>query len=108
MATPTTNQSKNSSGQSLPPVHDLDLDDFCDDESLLQMLDEPFEQHIDCSKLRSESLYKGFDNNTGDSWIYPTNYPVRDYQYNISKTALFKNTLVSVPTREKDSSVPDR
>lgn len=25
----------------------------------------------------------GFDFSTGELWIYPTNYPVRDYQYNI-------------------------
>eukprot|EP00158_Paraphelidium_tribonemae_P008047 Partr_v1_DN28447_c1_g1_i4_m41771 putative Fanconi anemia, complementation group M len=32
------------------------------------------------------------------NWIYPTNYPRRDYQYNIVKAALFHNTLVSLPT----------
>lgn len=31
-------------------------------------------------------------------WIYPTNRPVRDYQFEIVKTALFNNTLVSLPT----------
>ena len=29
---------------------------------------------------------------------YPTNYPVRDYQFAIVSKALFKNTLVSLPT----------
>ncbi|KZT58466.1 P-loop containing nucleoside triphosphate hydrolase protein [Calocera cornea HHB12733] len=31
-------------------------------------------------------------------WIYPTNKPIRDYQYNIVQAALFKNTLVALPT----------
>ncbi|KAH9248371.1 hypothetical protein BASA81_013957 [Batrachochytrium salamandrivorans] len=32
------------------------------------------------------------------TWIYPTNYPVRDYQFNIVSKALFSNTLVALPT----------
>ncbi|KAL3894209.1 MAG: hypothetical protein SGCHY_005410 [Lobulomycetales sp.] len=32
------------------------------------------------------------------SWIYPTNLKTRDYQLNIVQTALFTNTLVSLPT----------
>ena len=40
----------------------------------------------------------GFDIFSGDLWIYPTNYPVRDYQFSIVKAAIFKNTLVALPT----------
>ncbi|GAB1599128.1 uncharacterized protein LOC115224527 [Argonauta hians] len=40
----------------------------------------------------------GFDKFAGRLWIYPTNYPVREYQYNIVKEALFTNTLVVLPT----------
>jgi len=40
----------------------------------------------------------GFDNLFGTTYIYPTNYPVRDYQFNIIKKALFENTLVVLPT----------
>lgn len=40
----------------------------------------------------------GFDCSTGSSWIYPTNYPLRDYQFNIVQKALFHNTLVTLPT----------
>lgn len=32
------------------------------------------------------------------TWIYPINYPLRDYQYNIVQKALFSNTLVALPT----------
>ena len=40
----------------------------------------------------------GFDVDAGELWIYPTNYPIRDYQFNIVQKALFKNTLVCLPT----------
>ncbi|KAL4238941.1 hypothetical protein ACF0H5_003645 [Mactra antiquata] len=42
--------------------------------------------------------FPGFDKSAGKLWIYPTNYPVRDYQFNIVKQALFKNTMVTLPT----------
>ena len=40
----------------------------------------------------------GFDKSAGKLWIYPTNYTVREYQFNIVKQALFKNTMVTLPT----------
>lgn len=51
--------------------------------------------------LHNTSLYEdipGFDMEAGAEYIYPINYPLRDYQYNIVKRCLFKNTLVSLPT----------
>ncbi|XP_033734152.1 Fanconi anemia group M protein-like [Pecten maximus] len=41
---------------------------------------------------------EGFDKFAGKTWIYPTNYPVRDYQFNICQQALYKNTMVTLPT----------
>ncbi|KAJ8341639.1 hypothetical protein SKAU_G00339300 [Synaphobranchus kaupii] len=35
---------------------------------------------------------------SAEVWIYPTNYPIRDYQLKISEKALFRNTLVCLPT----------
>ncbi|KAM0939987.1 putative RNA helicase [Dioscorea sansibarensis] len=32
------------------------------------------------------------------SWTYPINVPLRDYQFSITKSALFSNTLVALPT----------
>ncbi|KAI8969738.1 P-loop containing nucleoside triphosphate hydrolase protein [Pilobolus umbonatus] len=32
------------------------------------------------------------------TWIYPVNYPIRGYQLNIVRKALFHNTLVALPT----------
>jgi len=37
----------------------------------------------------------GFDTDMGQIWIYPTNYPMRDYQFNIVQKVLFENTMVS-------------
>lgn len=68
------------------------------DDAVLQLLDKPFSQLVDGMQLRKNDRYAGFDNNAGDSWIYPTNYPVRKYQFSITSAALFKNTLVVLPT----------
>ena len=41
---------------------------------------------------------EGFDIHFGSTYIYPTNYPVRDYQFSIIKRAMLENTLVVLPT----------
>lgn len=74
------------------------MDDSQDELAGLELHDDLFNHRTDTSKLRIEPNYRGFDNNCGDSWIYPTNYPVRQYQYDICQTALFRNTLVVLPT----------
>ncbi|KAJ4839280.1 hypothetical protein Tsubulata_011432 [Turnera subulata] len=38
------------------------------------------------------------DTEAAKTWIYPVNVPLRDYQLAITKTALFSNTLVALPT----------
>lgn len=65
------------------------------DESVLQLMDEPFDTKTNSANLRTDYKYKGFDSTMGKTWIYPTNYPVRQYQFNISRVSLFKNTLVT-------------
>jgi ERCC4-related helicase len=45
-----------------------------------------------------ESEYPPLDHAATKEWIYPTNYPVRQYQLEICKKALFTNTLVCLPT----------
>lgn len=40
----------------------------------------------------------GFHLASGSHYLYPSNFPVREYQMEIIKTALFHNTLVSLPT----------
>lgn len=64
------------------------------DESVLKLMDEPFDPKVNSSKLRTDLKYNGFDSTMGHTWIYPTNYPLRHYQLNVSRVSLFKNTLV--------------
>ncbi len=33
-----------------------------------------------------------------EHWVYPTNYPVRNYQQSICQAAIFSNTMVVLPT----------
>lgn len=47
---------------------------------------------------KTASKCEGFDKENGKTWIYPTNRPIRDYQFNIVRKALFNNTLVCLPT----------
>ena len=51
---------------------------------------------LNCSVI--EDKIPGFDPEAGEIWIYPTNYPVRDYQFSIVHKSLFVNTLVCLPT----------
>lgn len=57
----------------------------------------PSTSMLSASLIQPEVL-TGFDDEMGHSWVYPVNYPVRDYQFNIAHKSLFKNTLVSLPT----------
>ncbi|CAG0880831.1 unnamed protein product [Darwinula stevensoni] len=52
--------------------------------------------HSDCGQ--PEEILPGFDTYAGRTWIYPTNYPLREYQFTITQAALFQNTLVCLPT----------
>ncbi|EPS65243.1 hypothetical protein M569_09536, partial [Genlisea aurea] len=38
------------------------------------------------------------DPEAAKNWIYPVNVPRRDYQFSMTKTSLFSNTLVVLPT----------
>ncbi|KAF5184407.1 Atp-dependent dna helicase mph1 [Thalictrum thalictroides] len=42
--------------------------------------------------------YCEIDFEAAKTWIYPVNIPHRDYQFSITKTALFANTMVALPT----------
>ena len=57
-----------------------------------------FEELPDVPQTQPLEEIPGFDVQAGRTWIYPTNYPVREYQFNIVKSCLFDNTLVSLPT----------
>jgi ATP-dependent DNA helicase MPH1 len=38
------------------------------------------------------------DVEAAQTWVYPVNLPLRDYQFNIVRAALFRNTLAALPT----------
>ncbi|XP_025417703.1 uncharacterized protein LOC112688631 isoform X2 [Sipha flava] len=91
-----------------------DRDKICDRETDDQNQEKQKNQieHIDLSSSpeHNESFsslpaifYKkpdadGFHLSSGSHYVYPSNFPVREYQMEIIKTALFHNTLVSLPT----------
>lgn len=52
---------------------------------------------LPCTPAHVQNI-PGFDQNAGRLWIYPTNYPVREYQFRIVEQAIFKNTMVVLPT----------
>ena len=54
--------------------------------------------HKNKNKTLAHEKIDGFDEHFGSNYIYPTNYPVRDYQFNIIKKSLFENCLVVLPT----------
>ena len=60
--------------------------------------DEPFSPDETCTDTTNVEDLPGFDSVAGRIWIYPTNYPVREYQYNIVAKSLYENTLVVLPT----------
>lgn len=45
--------------------------------------------------LSKDQDTEGLDLEAAQTWIYPTNYTVRDYQFNIVQKALLENTLVN-------------
>ncbi len=46
----------------------------------------------------SDPNHHGFDASSGSHWIYPTNFPEREYQFKIVESCLYENTLVTLPT----------
>lgn len=87
------------------------FDEFFQDdvtEELVQVCDYPTAEQKEAGPSRvpfhsplNASIIEdipGFDVEAGQISIYPTNYPIRDYQFNIVQKALFKNTLVCLPT----------
>lgn len=76
-------------------LSEINLSAYCD-ESVLELMDNPYNANLNASRLRTDYKYNGFDSSLGTTWIYPNNLPVRQYQFNISRVSLFKNTLVSL------------
>ncbi|MED6106841.1 hypothetical protein PIB30_008228 [Stylosanthes scabra] len=54
-------------------------------------------QHEEEEVPASASIHP-IDAEAAKTWIYPVNVPLRDYQFAITQSALFSNTLVALPT----------
>ncbi|XP_045494045.1 Fanconi anemia group M protein isoform X2 [Colias croceus] len=90
--------------------NDFDDDEIFDDSAILANFDNSAfkdttftdknanKSALNVSALCCDEEISGYDRLTGKTWIYPTNYPVRDYQFNIIRASIVKNTLVSLPT----------
>lgn len=93
----------------------IELGDDDDDEELLAAAEGMFpfgnvtfeakycgDREVNANNITEKSdeveMIPGFDVEAGNVWIYPTNYPIRNYQFDIVEKALFKNTLVTLPT----------
>lgn len=60
-----------------------------EDDLLLAMMEKTVDQSLPEYELDQDAL---------QTWLYPLNKPLRAYQKKITETALFCNTLVSLPT----------
>ncbi|XP_058189885.1 DEAD-box ATP-dependent RNA helicase FANCM isoform X2 [Rhododendron vialii] len=63
-------------------------------------IDQDRVEEIDLDKFQGSGRvsYVEIDAEAAKTWIYPANVPLREYQQSISRTALFSNTLVALPT----------
>ncbi|KAL9173437.1 hypothetical protein ABFS82_03G114100 [Erythranthe guttata] len=53
---------------------------------------------VGCEDTEMLDEFVKIDAEAAKTWIYPVNIPRRDYQFSITRTALFSNTLVVLPT----------
>jgi ERCC4-related helicase len=58
-----------------------------------------YTEYCDFNATNMNSIrFPTLENENSRTWIYPTNYPIRNYQREICEAALFQNTLVCLPT----------
>lgn len=113
---PSTSQANNGAYNGFDPNDIVDIEDDDDDDELLAAAEgiapfddakfrakysghEPANNATEIKRSDVEiEVIPGFDLEAGNVWVYPTNYPIRNYQYDIVEQALYKNTLVTLPT----------
>uniref|UniRef100_A0A7N0TMJ9 Uncharacterized protein n=1 Tax=Kalanchoe fedtschenkoi TaxID=63787 RepID=A0A7N0TMJ9_KALFE len=74
------------------------LDKFISREGPRKPLEEVHINQSEFSGAGERDFHVKIDREAAKTWIYPVNVPHRDYQFSITKTALFSNTLVALPT----------
>ncbi|KAH8298497.1 hypothetical protein KR044_007748 [Drosophila immigrans] len=67
-------------------------------EKLLIAASQPNQQQQQQHQQTEKSEFEGFNESAGDAWLYPSNLPLRAYQHSIVQAALYRNTLVVLPT----------
>ncbi|CRL07300.1 CLUMA_CG020279, isoform A [Clunio marinus] len=74
------------------------IDQLSDEDD--EWLNEVFNKNGSTNKVKDHKMntYEDFDENAGNSWIFPVGYEKREYQLNISRSCLFTNCLVCLPT----------
>ncbi|XP_061424719.1 Fanconi anemia group M protein isoform X2 [Lethenteron reissneri] len=95
---PETKTGHTSLGQQVELGGYVDDDDDDDDVLMVAAAEVEAASGRDVVGHQEVEHLPGFDVTSGDIWIYPTNFPVREYQYSIVQTALFNNTMVCLPT----------
>ncbi|KAL3641437.1 hypothetical protein CASFOL_016405 [Castilleja foliolosa] len=89
-----------SSGNSKKPVENLEFSNgsrrnVSNDDDIV---DKNGGNVAECEYIEMLNGFVNIDPEAAKTWIYPVNVPRRDYQYSITRTALFSNTLVVLPT----------
>lgn len=70
-------------------------DDFSDDDEIGNLLKKDY---VEVDKPKNPLTHHFIDYNQLLTYIYPTNFEIRDYQFNIVKKAFYNNLLVTLPT----------
>lgn len=94
----------------VPTVIDADVDDLDDPEAvnavawpiayatLQRRSGEDPQAKTRYLDVLNRSRFPEVDFEAAQQFVYPTNYPIREYQLTISEKALYHNTMVSLPT----------
>ncbi|XP_060659310.1 uncharacterized protein LOC132793413 [Drosophila nasuta] len=88
------------------PGDDDEFDLALNDNELEKLLIAASQPHPDQQKQQQrqqppqteKSEFEGFNESAGETWLYPSNLPLRAYQHSIVQSALYRNTLVVLPT----------